>query len=158
MTIRLTTPVTGGAQSGFSTPGYVLTADQAPNASTGVQYSVSSLTGTQAGVRPHSITDPFTITSERPGVLKTLAGLVSGVTGLYGKVPENVYKVFHVRKGVNIAANNIPRIMEIRCEARIPAGADAYDSANVKAAVSLLVGAFNQQSSGIGDTLLTGTV
>jgi len=102
------------------------------------------------------ISDPFTITFERPKVLAVLNGLINGVTGLYGKVPENVYRV-RVRKGVNIAANNVPRVMQIECMVRIPAGADAYDAPNIRAAVSMMVGSLNQLSAGIGDTYVTGT-
>ncbi len=157
MTISLTN-ITGGAQAPFTTPGYTVTLDNAPNASTGKQWNVSAITGTQTGVRAHAISDPFTITFERPGVLKTLSGLVSGLTGLYGSVPTNNYKGIYIRKGVNIAANNVPRVMEVDCRIRVPAGADSYDSANVRAAISALVGALNQLSSGLGDTVVSGTL
>jgi hypothetical protein len=149
--------ITGGAQTGFTTPGYTVTADNPPNATTGKQWNMSALTGTQTGVRVHAISDPFTATFERPASLQTLAGLISGVTGLYGTVPENVYRV-RARKGVNIAANNIPRIAYAECKIGIPAGADAYDPANVRAMISMLVGALNQVSAGLGDTLVTGTL
>jgi hypothetical protein len=90
--------------------------------------------------------------------LKTLQGLVSGLTGLYSKVPENVYKGVFIRKGVNIAADNLPRIMEVDCRIRVPAGADSYDAANVRGAISAAVGALNQISAGLGDTCVTGTL
>jgi hypothetical protein len=150
--------ITGGAQTGFTSPTYTPTADMPPNANTGKQWYVSAVGGTQTGVRVHSISDPFTITFEKPSVLKTLTGLVSGLTGLYSKVPENVYKGVFIRKGVNIAANNLPRIMEVDCKIRIPAGADSYDPANIRAAISAMVGALNQVSAGLGDTVVTGTL
>lgn len=158
MSVSLTTPVTGGAQTGFTSPTYTVAADNPPNASTGKQWNVSALGGTQTNVRVHAISDPFTVLFERPGVLKTLAGLQSGVTGLYGKVPENSYKIAHVRKGVNIAANNTPRIAETRCISSIPAGADSYDPSNIRAMLSFTIGCLNQQSAGLGDTLIVGTV
>jgi hypothetical protein len=158
MTISVTTPVTGGAQTGFTSPTYTVVVDNPPNASTGKQWAVSATGGTQTGVRVHSISDPFTLTVERPGVLKTLANLISGVTGLYGKVPENSYKGFFIRKGVNISANNLPRVMEVDCRIRVPAGADSYDPANVRAAISLAVGYLNQVSAGLGDTVTSGTL
>lgn len=156
MAISVSSPVTGGAQTGFTSPTYTLVVDQPPNASTGKQWYVSALGGTQTGVRSHSISDPFTITYEKPGVLKTLAGLISGITGLYGKVPDNVY-VRRVRKGVNIAANNLPRVAEMYQRTSIPAGADAYDAPNVRAMFSLASGADFATSAGIGDTLVTGS-
>jgi hypothetical protein len=158
MSVSLTSPITGGAQTGFTSPTYTVVADMPPNANTGKQWYCSALGGTQSGVRAHSISDPFTITFEKPSMLKTLQGLISAVTGLYGKVPENVYKGIFVRKGVNIAANNLPRVMEVDCRIRIPAGADNYDAANIRAAISATVGALNQISAGLGDTCVTGTL
>jgi len=155
MSISLTN-VTGGAQTGFTTPGYTVTADNPPDATTGKQWNVSAVTGTQAGVGAHSISSPFTITFERPRVLNALQGLINGMTGLYGKVPENVYRS-RVRKGVMIAANNVPRVASAELIVRIPAGSDAYDAANIRAMISLLVGSLNQLSAGMGDTYITGT-
>jgi hypothetical protein len=118
---------------------------------------VSALaSGSAAGVTFHSISSPFTILFERPGFFKTLAGLISGITGLYGKVPDNVYRI-KARKGVMIAANNLPRIAEGDIRLSIPAGSDAYDAANVRALISILVGGLNQVSAGIGDMVVTGT-
>lgn len=157
MAVSLTTPVTGGLQTGMTTPAWTVVADNPPNASTGKQWNVSALaSGSAASVRFHTISDPFTVLFERPGFFKTLAGLISGLTGLYGKVPDNIYRV-KARKGVMIAANNLPRVMEIDARVAVPAGADAYDSPNVRACVSLFIGAMNQVSAGYGDTLVTGT-
>jgi hypothetical protein len=155
--ISVSSPVTGGPQTGFTSPTYTLVTDQPPNASTGKQWYVSALGGTQTGVRAHSISDPFTITYERPGVLKTLAGLISGITGLYGKVPDNVF-TSRVRKGVLIAANNLPRVAEAYRRISIPAGADSYDAPNVRALFSLSSGADWATAAGIGDTLVSGSL
>jgi hypothetical protein len=156
MAISLTSPVTGGPQTGFSSHTYTVVVDNPPNATTGKMWNVSVANGTQAGVRVHSISDPFTVCFERPGILKSLVGLISGITGLYGKVPDNVY-VRRIRKGVNIAANNLPRIMEIYTRTSVPAGADSYDAPNVRAAQAFDSGCSWQVSLGIGDTLITGT-
>lgn len=146
--------VTGGAQTGFTSPTYTPTLDVAPTIN-GKQWAITAVGGTQAGVRTHSPSDPFTVTFERPAVVRSLSNLISGLTGLYGKVPNNVYTAIRIRKGVNVAANNVPRVMMIDAKAWIPAGADSYDSANVRAAVSCAVGALNQVSAGLGDTLVT---
>jgi hypothetical protein len=158
MTVALTTPVTGGAQTGFTTPTYTIVADNPPNASTGKQWNVTAVSGAGNTPRLHAISDPFTVTFERPGLLKTLSGLISGVTGLYGTVPENVYTGCRVRKGVNIAANNIPRVMVLDFRARVPAGGDAFNPTDVRAGLSLFIGSLNQTSAGLGDTLTTGTL
>jgi hypothetical protein len=150
--------ITGGAQTGFVTPGYTVTADNPPDATTGKQWNVSAITGTQAGVRVHSISDPFTITFERPRILQVLMNLLSAVTGIYGKVPENVYTGIRIRKGINIAANNTPRIATLEMKIRLPAGSDAYDAANARAMISAGIGALNQVSAGLGDTVVTGTL
>lgn len=155
MAISVSSPVTGTAQTGLTSPTYTVTADVAPS-NNGKQWAVTALGGTQSGVRTHAPSDPFTITFERPSVLRTLGNLISGVTGLYGKVPTNVYTGIRVRKGVNIAANNVPRVMMIDMKISVPAGADSYDSANVRAALSAAIGALSQQSSGLGDTAASG--
>nr|QDH87759.1 MAG: hypothetical protein H4BulkLitter231573_000002 [Leviviridae sp.] len=159
MAISLSSPVTGGAQTGFTSPTYTLAVDNPPNATTGKQWNVTAVGGTQTGVRVHSISDPFTITFERPSVLKTFTfAMLNAMTGLLGQVPFNVYTYCKVRKGVNVAASNPPRIMEIDCKARIPAGSDSYDPANIRAASSLFAGAVWQIPAGTGDTLVTGTL
>jgi len=54
MSISLTN-VTGGAQTGFTTPGYTVAADNPPDATTGKQWNVSAVPGTQTGARVHDI-------------------------------------------------------------------------------------------------------
>jgi hypothetical protein len=155
MSIAVTSPVTGSAQTGFTSPTYTNVVDVAPDIN-GRQYAVTALGGTQAGVRAHAVSDPFTVTFNRPKSPKALQS-PNPVTGRYGSVPKNTYSVI-VRKGVNFAANQAPEIMLVRCYLDVPAGSDAYDSANIRAAISLLIGALTQQSSGWGDTLVNGVI
>jgi len=61
MTWSPTTPVTGGAQTGFTAPTYTLSVDTAPDIN-GKQHAVTALGGTQAGVTSHSVSNPFTVT------------------------------------------------------------------------------------------------
>lgn len=155
MTFALSTPVTGGAQTGFTSPTYTLTADTPPN-SNSKQWVVSALGGTQTGVNTHSISSPFTIAAFRPQNPQVLAP-VSPVTGVLTRVPMNTHKVI-VRKGVTPLAGQASRNMIVTCTMECPAGADTADAANVKAALSLAFGALWQQTSGIGDTVLSGTL
>jgi hypothetical protein len=156
MSFTLTSPVTGGAQTGFVTPAYVLANDTAPT-SAGKQYAVTSLTGTQAGVNTSSSPSrPFTITLSRPQSLKTL-GVVDPVTGVLRSVPRNVYKIL-CRNGVTPLAGQASIPAQARLEMEIPAGADTADAANVRALMSLLIGSLNQISASIGDTLVTGVI
>lgn len=142
--------ITGGAQTGFTTPGYTPTVDQAPDVN-GKQYAVTALTGTQNGVTVHTVQSPFTLTYWRPKILKLLPSI--GINLQYSNVPNNKSS-FITRKGVTIAANQPPRVLTIRTEIEVPAGAETYDSANVRAALSAHIGGLNQASSGIGDTLV----
>jgi len=153
MTWSPTSPVTGGAQTGLTSPTYTLTQDTAPDVN-GKQHAVTTLGGTQTGVRTHAVSDPFTVTFSRPKNPRVLPS-PNPVTGKYASIPRN-QSVLIVRKGVNYAANNAPDLMIIRCTLDVPAGSDAYDAANVRAAISLLIGALSQQSIGVGDSVVSG--
>lgn len=153
MTWSPTSPVTGGAQTGFTSPTYTLTLDTAPDVN-GRQHAVTAIGGTQTGVRAHSVSDPFTVTFTRPKVPKTLP-TPNPVTGKYSTIPRNTYGLI-IRKGVNFAANNAPDVCIARLTIDVPAGTDAYDSNNIRALASLLVGLLSQQSAGAGDTLISG--
>jgi hypothetical protein len=48
--------------------------------------------------------------------------------------------------------------MQIVTSIEVPAGADAADAANVRAALSLMIGSLNQISASIGDTAVTGVI
>jgi hypothetical protein len=69
----------------------------------------------------------------------------------------NTYKVI-TRKGVLPLAGQSFRNMTITTIIEVPAGADTADQANVKAALAAHAGALWQQSAGVGDTLMTGTL
>lgn len=153
MSITIPSPITGGAQTGFTSPTYTNTADVAPDIN-GKQVAITALGGTQASVRTHTPSDPFTVTFVRPKVLRSLPN-ANPVTGRYSNIPVNTYD-FIVRKGVNYAANQAPLIAINRNSTSIPAGADAYDSPNVRALASVASGLPWAISSGWGDTLVTG--
>lgn len=155
MSIAVTSPITGAAQTGFTTPTYTNVTDVAPDIN-GRQYAVTALGGTQTGVRTHAVSDPFTVTFTRPKSPKALQS-PNPVTGRYGSVPKNTYSCI-VRKGANFAANQAPEIVLCRLYVDVPAGSDAYDSANIRAAISALVGALTQQSAGFGDMLVNGVI
>jgi hypothetical protein len=156
MAFSLSSPVTGGAQTGLTSPTYTLATDTAPS-NTGKQYAVSALGGTQSGVDTSSSPSrPFTITLSRPAVLRQLPG-VNAVTGLLSNVPRNVYKII-ARKGVTPLAGQASQVAIATVEISIPAGADSADAANVRAMLSLLIGSLNQISASIGDTAVTGVI
>lgn len=155
MAFPLVSPVTGGLQTGFAAPTYSIAADSPP-ANNCKQFFVFGLGGTQAGVTVHSATNPFTVAMWKPLNFKTLTS-VNPITGLLQKVPVNTYKVV-VRKGVTPLAGQPVQVMTITCHIDVPAGADTADAQNVRAAMSVLIGSMNQMSSGVGDTLIYGTL
>lgn len=155
MTIALTTPITGMAQTGFTSPTYTIVTDTAPDIN-GKQWAVTALGGTQTGVTTHSVASPFTLMFARPRSFKAL-GKPNPVTGLVKDVPRNVYKLI-VRKGVLPLAGQPYTNAICRIEFDVPAGSDTADSANIRALASISGGALSQLAAGLGDTLIAGVM
>lgn len=147
------TAITGGAMTGLTAPVYNLTADIAPSQN-GKQWAISSLGGTQTGVDVNTVSKPFTITFFRPAVLKALPA-ANPVTGVIKSVPLNTYKLI-TRKGCLPAANQTPQTVRVTTIIEVPAGVDTYEPEDLKAALSAHIGGLWQQSSGIGDTVVSG--
>lgn len=152
MTIAFTSPVTGSAQTGLTSPTYTNVAMSAPDVNA-KQIAVTALGGTQTGVDSHSVARPFTVAFWWPKILRVLPSLNS--SGQLPSVPMNVYKVI-TRKGVTPLAGQPSKTMIITSTIEVPAGSDLADPANVRAALSCHIGAFTQQSAGIGDTSVSG--
>jgi hypothetical protein len=155
MSFAPTTPVTGGAQAGLTSPTYTIAADNAPDVNA-KQYYVSALGGTQTGVLAHSVAAPFTLAMFRPKVFKYLSPL-NPVTGVLRGVPMNAYKVI-TRKGVLPLAGQSYKNLVITTDLGIPAGSDVADPLSVKAAISAHIGLLTQISSGLGDTAVNGVL
>ncbi len=153
MTVSVSSPVTGGAQTGLTSPTYTIVADTAPDVN-GKQWAVTALGGTQTGVAIHSVASPFTLTVWKPKNPRTL-GNPNVNTGVVANVPNNTYK-FIVRKGVSPLAGQPNRTAVFTLQMDVPAGSDSADPEDIRAAMSLLIGAANQVSAGIGDTLVSG--
>lgn len=148
-------PVTGAAVTGLTSPTYTLSLDVAPNIN-GKQYAISALGGTQTNVDVNSVSKPFTLTFFRPAVLKTLPA-VNPVTGVIKNVPMNTYKLI-TRKGVQPAANQSLMTARITTVIEVPAGSDTYEPEEIRAMLSLHAGALSAQASGISETVLTGVL
>lgn len=150
----LTGAITGSAQTGFTTPGYTLTADL-PLDNRSKQSIVSALSGTQTGVVVHSNGTPFTVTARRPSIVKVItSAFLNGITGQYSKVPSNEYTLL-TRKAAQVALNQW-YTNEWRTIAKIYAGSETYDPANVRAGGSCHIGVVNTNSAGFGDTVVNG--
>lgn len=146
-------PVTGGPQTGFTSPTYTITADNSPvvNAK---QWYVSALGGTQTGASQSTLSSPFTLTMYRPSVFAS-AGTVDSNNVLRG-VGYNDYALL-VRKGMLPLAGQQPLLGQALLKMRIPGGADLASPAEIRAMMSLMAGALWAQSAGIGDSLIFGT-
>jgi hypothetical protein len=153
MTVALTSPITGGAQTGFTAPTYTHVPDVAPDVN-GKQVAVTALGGTQAGVTVHSVSSPFTGTFVRPKTFKAL-GKTNPVTGLLPSVPKNQFE-WIFRKGVTPLAGQPFSIAMGKVTLSIPAGSDVADAPNLRALLSVMIGALNQVSAGLGDTVVSG--
>lgn len=149
------TPVTGSAQTGLTTPTYTLVSDLAPN-SLGKQHAVSALGGTQTGVDVNGVSKPFTVNFVRPAAYKLVAK-PDPITGVLTRTSHNVWKLI-TRKGVVPLTGQSPQVMLVTTTFEVPAGADAVEPEDIRAALSLHIGILNQQSAGIGDSIITGTV
>lgn len=148
-------PVTGAAVTGLTSPTYTLVLDVAPNIN-GKQYAVTQLGGTQTNVDVNTVSKPFTLTFFRPAVLKTLPA-VNPLTGVIKNIPMNTYKLI-TRKGVLPAANQSLLTARITTVIEVPAGSDTHEPWNLRAMLSLHAGALNAQASGISETTLTGVL
>jgi len=155
MSITLSSPVTGSAQTGLTNPTYTHVVDVAPDAN-GKQYAVTALGGTQVGVDIHSISKPFTVTFVRPANFRLLSA-VNPVTGSLANVPRNTWKVI-TRKGACPLANQPAVPILIRTIIEVPAGVDTYEPEDLRAALSMHIGSLTQVSAGIGDSCISGVM
>lgn len=155
MAVSLTSPVTGAAQTGFTSPTYTLTVDTPPGVNS-KQWAITALGGTQTGVDAHTVSKPFTTSFFRPASLKTLPA-ANPVTGIIKGVGYNVYKLL-TRKGMLPAANQTPLVGSVETRIVIPAGADTYEPEEIRAMLSAHIGALSQVSAGLGDTAINGVV
>jgi hypothetical protein len=147
--------ITGSAQVGLTSPTYTPTVDSPPVVNS-KQWWVSALGGTQTGVSVHSASSPFTVAFFKPLVFKQL-GPVNPVTGVLKDVPMNTYKMI-VQKGMLPLAGQAFKTGRMTVLLDIPAGADLADYQSIRAMLSCGIGALSQVTSGLGDTLIQGTL
>lgn len=155
MPIALTTPITGSAQTGFTTPGYTIVQGTAPDVNA-KQWYCSALTGTQAGVTTHSASSPFTFTWWQPKGFKRLPK-ANPMTGVISNIPKNVF-LGKVRKGAVPLAGQSPEVIELDVRLAVPAGVDTANPAEIRAAISACIGMLTQVSAAYGDSVVLGQV
>lgn len=155
MSFAPSTPITGAAVTGLTTPTYTIVTDVAPSIN-GKQYAVSALGGTQTNVDVNTVSKPFTISFFRPVSLKVLPQ-ANPVTGIVKNVPMNTYKLI-TRKGVQPAVNQSTMVARITTTIEIPAGSDTYEPEDLRALISAHFGTGWAQASGIADTVISGVI
>jgi hypothetical protein len=146
--------ITGGAQSGFTSPVFTQVDDSAP-ALNAKQKTVTAVGGTGFTATANSTSNPFTSTFYKPGVLNKLPN-ANPVSGLRGTIPTNQYKLV-VRKG-GLCAAGVPGTIIYRLTIDVPAGMDAYNPDEIRASASYFVGLLSEESADLGDTLVTGVL
>lgn len=139
--MEITSPITGAAVTGLTSPTYTLTSDQVadPNVR---NYIVSALGGTQTGVDTHSMAKPFTVASIRPKTFKVVPATVTAaeVFGFLANQPSNKNSLL-ARKGVVVNGAGGVALARARLDYEIPVGATSADLVSVKAMLSALIGA-----------------
>jgi hypothetical protein len=145
---------TGGAQTNLTTPTYTYVADAAPQANAR-QYVVTTLGGTQTGVRKHTAGDPFRLRLTRQPYKAVPPK--NPVTGAYGNVPLNRTE-FLFQKGMKIDSTGTIRVGQVRIIVEIPAGAETNDSINIEAMTSFCIGTLWEESADVGESLITGII
>ncbi len=139
-------PVTGAAITGFTSPTYTLTSDTPVN-SNSKAWAVTALGGTQANVDVHAASKPFRLYASRPANIR-VAPLPNPISGAIPTAPRNVY-VVGVDKGAVPVSGQASQIARTRAEFSIPAGTDTNEPEEINAMVSLFAGAVWAQADGI---------
>jgi hypothetical protein len=146
--------ITGGAQSGFTSPVFTQVDDLAPTLNA-KQKTVTAVGGSGFTATANSASSPFTATFYKPATVQKLP-TANPVTGLRGSIPNNQYKLV-VRKG-GLSSAGVPVQAVCRITFDIPAGMDAYNPDEVRALASYVVGLLSEESADLGDTLVTAVV
>jgi len=151
--MALTSPVTGSAQTGFTSPTYTLTLDKFPGPN-GVQYAVTALGGTQTGATAQTADKPFTVSVERPVTVKVQTVNANGVTVSSGR---NRHRIL-IRKGMPAVTGQPPLLATLELIASVPVGAESVSAAEIRAMISCMVGVATQYSAAFGDQVVSAVV
>lgn len=156
MAYNLDTTITGAPSFGLTSPTYTIKPDLSPDNRSRQAY-VNTLGGTQDGVHAHTAGTPATLTVRRPGFWKTIRDAVyNGALGRYTRVPFNEHLVL-VRWSAEIAdGQHVPN--EFRFTQKVAAGSELFDSENIRAPLSFLIGFLWSQSGNVGDASTNGQI
>lgn len=152
MSIALSSPVSGSAQTGFTSPTYTVTADSAPD-QFGKQWAVSGVGGAGNTPNVNSPSGPFTWTFIRPKVYRPQGPLNSA--GFPTTFPRNVWKII-TRKGASPYSGGPSITMLMETTISVPAGIDQSDPVAIRAMLSMHLGSLTQVSAAAGDAIVLG--
>lgn len=155
MSFAPSSPITGAAVTGLTSPTFTLVADIAPT-SLGKQYVVTALGGTQTDSSVHSLSSPFFVSFTRPATFKPLS-LVNPATGRLMSVPRNTWKLVAAKGATPLAGQAAVPIL-FRGDFVVPAGVDVADPNELRSFLSFLGGLFNAQANGIAASLIDGVL
>ncbi len=149
MSYTMTGVITGAAVTGLTSPTFTLTADSTtpPNARQSV---VTILGGTQTGAAVHSVSQPFSVTVDRPRSLRQLGR--ANLNGLITNVGRNTYGILF-RKGVLPLAAQPYQVAIFRAAFEVPAGSELAAIADLKSLCSLVGGFFWSNATGLAATI-----
>jgi len=151
----LTSPVTGAAISGLTSPSYTVTS-VAAQAANQKSWNITALGGTQSGVDAHSLSRPFTFTMQHPK-RPAVVGTVNAIAQTVSQVPVNSY-VYRTRKGVTpVSGLSVNRISSAETTVNVPAGSELSDLVNLRAMLSCHVGCLTQIVDQIDDAIVAGS-
>lgn len=156
--MNLTSPITGAAQTGLTSPTYGLAASVAPTPN-GKQWYIPTLGGTQPAVNVNSVSHPFTISFFVPSTLKLApprTALNAAISGNVANWPANSYKLL-TRKSVTLeGGGNAVALMRTSWD--IPATSESVDLIEIKAMISAHIGALTQALDQWFETIASGSL
>jgi len=156
MALNPSSPVTGAAVTGLTSPTYTFVEDTASD-NNSRKFVVTAVGGTQTGVEVHSVGSPFYGIVKRPANYKPL-GRANPTTGIVSQIPKNSH-MFRTFKGATVVANPAQEsVIDVITYMNVPAGIDLSDTEELLAALSFHFGFGFANASGFRDLILTGTI
>lgn len=157
MSLNPSSPITGAAVTGLTSPTYTYTEDSTDQNSR--KFVVTALGGTQTGVEVHSIGSPFFLQVSRQPQLKSLPK--PNNLGIYPSIPVNEFRIKGVKGATvngSVAGVSSETLCTLDCRLRVPAGVElsTNDPEELKALLSFLCGFMFSNASGIYDLASTG--
>jgi len=149
--MAITSPITGSAQTGFSSPSATIV--RGAQKANGVDFAVTALSGMGSSTS-NTASSPFVVSVEKPVSIKTPKVSAAGIVYSPGR---NRHRIATLKGMAAIASfPSIPGIAETFIA--VPAGAEEGDPNNIRAMISVHIGVLQQYSAALGDQVVSGVV